>query len=454
MKNNGDINNKILINTEEIEEISEIEEIIDYLIQELNVKEVIIKELEEENIILNQDKKNKVIDEAIMLPLQIINIYVAYPLLLTYIKNGYIDEFNKVLETIPIEDYEKLKVDNIKTIIKCIFKYINKLDKFNKFNMSGISNSLKGIINQDIDKFLPSLFENIFSKTFCMFNIDSKVVLDYAIKYFINDYMDEAKFILSYIITEEFYDEYDKSELINLIIMSVYYKEYNKILKTSKIKDILNNSNNKDSIFINNFISDNSKYIDKFNSFEEMSSFIKMCNIDLAKKIYEKLSSINKEIQEIYISKSKSICDFDKSNLEIRQQYIPIYDMKNNKKTRVLQTKVLWCKKCNKYSLNNTLLKEIYKLLNINEGLKFVNLGGLNLMSPLMILGYTTKLNRNNRWELLSERIIPTLGVNKVVNHIRFLINLNKNKVNKDFSKSLIEWEYDLKRITQTYHLY
>ena len=456
MRNKVTIDNEMYIDTDRIDEVKEIEEIIDYLIEELKVKEVIIEELEEKNIMKNQnneESEENASNESLMLPLEIINIYVAYPLLITYIKNGYMNEFNKVLDIITIDDYKKLNKDNIETIVKCIFKYINKIDKFNKINMKGVSTALKGIVKQDIDKLLPSIFQNILSKKFCVFNIDKKVLLDYAIKYFINDYMDEAKFILSYIINEKFYEEYDNTEIINLIIMSVYFKKYNKILRTSKITSILNNPNNKDSIFINKFINDD-KYIDKFRNFEEMKSFVKMCNIDLAKKIYEKLSTINKEIQDIYISRSKNICDFDKSSLEVRKQYIPIYDMKNNKKIRALETNVLWCQKCNKYSLNSILLQEIYKLLNINEGLKFVNLGGLNQMSPLMILGYNTTVDRNKRWDLLEKRIIPTLGVRKVVNHIRFLINLNKNKVNKDFSRSLMEWKYDLDEIKQKYNIY
>lgn len=67
--------------------------------------------------------------------------------------------------------------------------------------------------------------------------------------------------------------------------------------------------------------------------------------------------------------------------------------------------------------------------------------------SDLKKLGYNIGLSREARWNILKNKAIKKLGIDKTISHISFLINLNKDKINKDYSRALEEWRYDLRRL-------
>ena len=60
-------------------------------------------------------------------------------------------------------------------------------------------------------------------------------------------------------------------------------------------------------------------------------------------------------------------------------------------------------------------------------------------------MGYTTTVSRDGRWDILKNSIIPSIGKDKVVNHIKFLVRMNKGR--ESMSNAVNEWEFDLKRL-------
>ena len=425
------------------EEISEVENIIDSLIKLVEEKEQFIEGQVNK---ISELKNNK---ESLVVPLKIMNIQLSYTLLLTYSKYEMFDEISKILDTITAEDINKLKLNNKEQILKCIIKYLNNFNKNTDTNTLGINNILSFILSGDISEELNKILIKIFMNDKYLLIISKSNVLLYLIKLFLNDYHTESKELFKLIINKKYYVEYSHKELINLLMIRAYYTEFNKV--NDNLYSFIKSNTNKEINYLRNLNENKDKGILYYLNFEDITNNIKECNIDIAKKLYEFYMANRREIEDIYINKNNK-CDYDNNDLKTIKAIIPIYNIIENKKTRILQTDVLWCKCCNKYSLTTKLLENIYKLLNVNEGIKYKSLNGLNLKSQLMILGYNTNVDRERRWELLQNRIVPTLGYNKVFNHINFLINLNKNKVNKDFSRSLTEWNHDLSKLRNRYY--
>lgn len=71
----------------------------------------------------------------------------------------------------------------------------------------------------------------------------------------------------------------------------------------------------------------------------------------------------------------------------------------------------------------------------------------LKTVSSIRQMGYTVTMAREKRWELLKNVIIPKVGKDEVIRHIKFLITMNQGQPNK--LGAVYEWEYDLERIAQ-----
>lgn len=69
----------------------------------------------------------------------------------------------------------------------------------------------------------------------------------------------------------------------------------------------------------------------------------------------------------------------------------------------------------------------------------------LKTVSSIRKMGYTITMPREKRWELLRDIIIPKVGKNEVIKHIKFLITMNEGQLNK--LGAVYEWEYDLERL-------
>lgn len=422
-------------------EIIEVENVIDDLIKLVGIKDEIIKSNENE---INKLKENKY---AVNVPLEIINIELAYVLLIAYSKSNIYNETIKLLNVLNDNKISKLPLKNKEIILKCILKYINNMDNNLGKNIKVINDILTYIISGDISDELNSIYKSLMLNDKCSNVINKNNFLLYLIKLFLNNYHNDAKAILKLIINKKYYEAYSQNEIIDILMIRAYYNQLNKVKTNDNISSFI--QKNKNTKFIHNF----EKLIENNLNFDEFQNNIEGCNVDIAKKLYELYKKNKIEAREIYICK-KNKCEDDNNDLKKLKVNIPIYNIKENKKTRILEIEALWCESCNKYYLTTKLLQGVYKILNINEGIKYKSISGLNLMSQLMILGYNTNVNREKRWDLLENRIIPTLGYKKVFNHISFLINLNKNKVSKDYSRSLNEWNYDLLNLKKKYYRY
>ena len=71
----------------------------------------------------------------------------------------------------------------------------------------------------------------------------------------------------------------------------------------------------------------------------------------------------------------------------------------------------------------------------------------LNEESQLKKLGYSSTISRNEREKILKNKAIPKLGKARIMSHIEWLININKNKAT--MKNSVVEWRYDLDRLSR-----
>lgn len=428
-------------------DIKQLEELFEALLKERKTK--IDNDIK---IINKEEQKNKNTNKSICIPVNVININNGYPLLITCINNNLLNEGNDILLNIKGEDYKKLEGKALEKFLLVLYKFVEKLPKKTLENMSGVSNALRNISNENIKNHLHSLFDNIFSKSYCIYNIDRKITLEYAIKFFNANYTKNAKFIISELIERNLYNDFNDKEMINLLLMSLYLKLNNNFIKDNKFERI-KKEKTVEAMLINDLENNENNINKKYINFMELKGDLTNCNIAIAKKVFDAISDLDIEINELYINKYANMCEFDKEILWMKSVKIPVYNQELTKEIRKLEASVLWCKKCNTYSLNNKMLKDIYKKLKSDERLSFKNIGELNKVSPLMVLGYNTNVKRKDRHKLLNEVVIPTLGIKKVISHIKFLIDLNENRVTKDYSRALSEWNCDIEMIRDKYKI-
>lgn len=99
--------------------------------------------------------------------------------------------------------------------------------------------------------------------------------------------------------------------------------------------------------------------------------------------------------------------------------------------------------KVNNFILNSNKIisKEDYVYLKDFDG------RDLKQESELKKLGYSSTISRSERENILKNKAIPKLGKARVRSHIEWLINMNKNK--STMKNSVIEWSYDLDRLSR-----
>lgn len=79
----------------------------------------------------------------------------------------------------------------------------------------------------------------------------------------------------------------------------------------------------------------------------------------------------------------------------------------------------------------------------------------LSAESPLKVLGYQiTGMSRARRWEVLSERAVPELGLQRVAHMIAGFIRLRRTQKGgaRKFSYAIGEWRHDLQQLKRTYY--
>lgn len=67
--------------------------------------------------------------------------------------------------------------------------------------------------------------------------------------------------------------------------------------------------------------------------------------------------------------------------------------------------------------------------------------------------GYTTKLSRKKRWEILQEEILTEYPPQTVINKLADFIRRFKAQRNgsKRYAAAIAEWEYDIERVREAY---
>lgn len=214
-----------------------------------------------------------------------------------------------------------------------------------------------------------------------------------------------------------------------------------------------------------------------------------------------------RKIEEVGLIKNKlENCPMHSENISLKKGmfHLKYYANKKSKKKNIsagyIDIELLYCEKCSRVFINQDILDQTnpqISLQNINRAPLFNNstikniskttgsnaktnsvvklvdkkgvsyyptFGGksnnqcvnkhakkyennLREESELKKLGYSTSLSREARWDILKNKAIKTLGIKKIMNHISFLISLNRNKKNGDYSRALQEWKYDFERL-------
>lgn len=155
------------------------------------------------------------------------------------------------------------------------------------------------------------------------------------------------------------------------------------------------------------------------------------------KKIYNKFAILKLYYNEIYLidNRVKQIClsPIMKNIENLVSQY----------KSRKSEEKI--SRDIEIYKNNITEFNQAnnnYRLLSTEFDSK-----SLNEESQLKKLGYSSTISRNEREKILKNKAIPKLGKARIMSHIEWLININKNKAT--MKNSVVEWRYDLDRLSR-----
>lgn len=368
-----------------------------------------------------------------------------------FVEDNYIDII-KILKEIKLNS--NLDLSNQIVEILCLFFMIEDIDEI------------------CID-YIDFIIENNLMEN--RFNLSDKNKFNYI--YILAYYNKDDEFLTKYTLKDIFIDN---DECLDL------YKEYKKIddVYDGDIESVIDNIENKDSN-IYEFVKSKliKKSREKLNNKLEKKSNLNNDNdenlvLDTSK---EEMIVANKLIE---LDVNKIHCKLDNTELEKVKAKIPCY--RNPSFTILYQYEtqdILICKKCNslyiyksdlkylKYKYKNIAGINIYIKINevetvkknidkrLNEKQKNINSNNKNINKPLINhtdtvtslnekshikqLGYTTKLSKNERWNILRNKAVPKLGIHKVCSHIEFLIRLNKNK-GKNFDNALKIWREDL----------
>lgn len=352
--------------------------------------------------------------------------------------NKNIDLSNQIVEILcllfMIEEIDEICIDYIDFIIEndLMEKRFNLSDK-NRFNYIYIL----AYYNKD-DEFLTKYnLKNLF--------IDNDECLDLYKEYKnIND--------INYKDIKSIIDNIENKDI------NIYRFIKDKLIKKSreKLDEIIKNNfdqinESDDYLVLNNFIEDE---IQVANNLRELDDNKMHCILDYAAliKVKAKVPCYRNpsftilyqyEIQDVLLCKRCNMMYIQKSDLKyIKYKYKSSYGINIYIKTSEVEKKTknidvelnrnqIKSKKINNKSMSKIVVNDNDIASNLNE------------KSHIKQLGYTTKLSKNERWNILRNKAVPKLGIHKVYSHIEFLIRLNKNK-GKNFDNALKIWKEDL----------
>lgn len=201
------------------------------------------------------------------------------------------------------------------------------------------------------------------------------------------------------------------------------------------------------------------------------------------------------EITEIYIiKKSQTICPKCSGYLSKSDIRLAYYGKKGKEVEGYVKHDVLYCPKCGEYFLDKIIMNQIQKVVGDKriktKGFRQPNVQVVPIphkiadqvskqeirwpstavketthsstrdayvlqeKSELFRLGYKiTGLSRNQRWAILQNKAIPTLGLERTVKIIANNIKLFKRQKNGaiKFHYAISEWEHDINRLKKEY---
>lgn len=406
-----------------------------------------------------------------------------------------------------VTDYQLKKLSNFNfdKLLNIIGVFIDLQIETQVYSLSGITYLLREVYilnwtellrNFIIEKYkkinslckiLPNKYVfdiEIINKIYFMLNnkeafhdlMDTEVIKDKDIEMELDGWLDLLFISLYYQKDAKLIDDLDhvkkllRRNIPEIICYQYYYKGIEKIENTQhavdKIHGLIDNCNNIDS-----------KIKDK--AFKKMIMDLnELIKINEKKQLEEqkkqqkaKMDSLEKVKEVIRIKVTRKQCPFDHEELKIKnclvEYYIDKRSMKNEEKARYKNVTLPYCPKCGKNYINNDIAKYIngylieYDLTKNSRSVdnnKSIILKSeyhnnddygakLNDESELRTLGYTTQLNKQQRWDILINKAIPKLGYAKVISYINYFIERSVKIQKKDFSRAISEWEYDLKRL-------
>lgn len=233
-------------------------------------------------------------------------------------------------------------------------------------------------------------------------------------------------------------------------------KKFNQVIYDNKVDEklaISKNEDSKENILLKNRIEKNIVKVP-----------IKSENNDVKSAVDS--SKLNEHTRFQLISKKKLKCVVEGSQLNLRRVKLATY---TSRKCSVIKEWIIVegyeCSRCNKLyliqaqidevksrSIEKTHIKNTCFELISSMKVKPVNSAkeaALNSTSALAQLGYTTTISKEARWNILRNRAIPQLGVDRTKNIIKHLINYNGKSDRQ--KRALNEWKYDLERMERMY---
>lgn len=385
-----------------------------------------------------------------------LNILKTQVMAKDFVEDNYMDIL-KILKQIKLNN--NIDLSNQIVEILCLFFMIEDIDEI-------CIDYIDFIIENDLmEKRLNLSDKNRFNYIYILayYNKDDEFLTKYNLK---NLFIDNDECL-------DLYKEYKKIDDMNYkdiksIIDNIENKDINiyrfvkdKLIKKSREKldeilennfDQINESNN--YLVSDNFIEDE---IQVANNLSEIDDNKIHCILDdtVLIKVKVKIPCYRNpsfsilyqyEIQDVLLCKKCNVMYIQKSDLKyIKYKYksshginIYIKISEVEKKTKnidvELNRKEIKLKKVNNKSTGKVVVNDTDIVSNLNE------------KSHIKQLGYTTKLSKNERWNILRNKAIPKLGIHKVCSHIEFLIRLNKNK-GKNFDNALKIWKEDLEML-------
>lgn len=419
-------------------------------------------------------------EKFISLDKDIFDVKSIYYLILKATESKKIDNIKKLFNLLDINESKKLGEKVCKDFIEALNIYrLYSLDDDNT-KREFLIKSLEKLNPEKLSKIESEVFNNILNRYEILAYIDEDFLIKFARQNAFSGNKEIAKKIIRYIIeNNRVIEKYSNRENIMLIGLHIGIERVRKLsfIELIYIKAM---DSEFDNHFIN-FLMGNTNLTEDY--FKKNAQKIRVLNNNLVQYIYSLISERGEEIiykpslelkqpkkeievikketniktpkvalKSIYINRNTKICDDDSSILRTRLENLNYYDLTGKTKLGEVNEYILYCPKCKKKSVNADIIRKIYKRLDHNYRLKFLNVDLKNQSTSLNLFGYNVGVPRRDRVALLKEVIIPALGVKKVIEDLNYLIYLHENNKGKDFSNSLIEWRNDINEIKKNYN--